>query len=109
MLLPLFIRHKDIWKRVELEDVICLKTEGNYTTLNFRNKASYVARSTMAGALKRLPEELFVRTDRSHAASIYHITAIHKDKLELIMSDKSRIPFSKNMYKQILKQLTVFE
>ena len=109
MLMPLFVRHKSTWKRIELEDVVRLETEGNYTQLFVANNTFYLARLTMAKALKKLPPELFVRTDRSNAVSIYHIVAVHKESRELLMSDKSKVPIARYLYKDVIRQLNIFE
>ena len=65
-----------------------------------------MVRSTLSGALSKLPPEIFIKIHRSLAASIYFIEAI--DKNQLIVGGEP-IPISKQYYGSILEQLNIIE
>ena len=106
MLKPFFVRENKVLKKIIPEDVICLSTEENYTRIFLVNKTYYTVRSTLSGALKKLPPEMFIKINRSVVASVYHIDDIHKDHL---MIGTQSIPIAKQYYKSLIDKLNVIE
>src|SRR6266849_5857240 len=96
MLNPFFVWQNKILKRIDPELVMCLYTEGNYTKIYLSDHTYYLVRSTLSGALKKLPPEMFIRIHRSLVASIYFIDHIAKD--HLIIGGES-IPIGRQYYK----------
>jgi DNA-binding LytR/AlgR family response regulator len=106
MLKPFFVWQNKELKRVNPEDVICLSTEGNYTRIYLADKTFYMVRSSLWGALKKLPPDIFIKIHRSFIASIYHISSIHKDYL--VVRDEA-LPIGKRYYKSVLAKLDIIE
>jgi DNA-binding LytR/AlgR family response regulator len=93
---PFFVWQDRMLKKVFSEDVLCLATEGNYTRIFLKDKTNYMVRSTLANVLKKLPADMFVRTHRSYAVSVYYIDNIFKDHL---LIGKEPIPIASNTIK----------
>ena len=106
MLKPFFVRENKVLKKINPGDVICLSTEGNYTRIFLVDKTYYMLRSTLSGALKKLPPDMFIKIHRSYIASIYHIDDIHKD--HLLIGGES-VPIAKQYYKSLIDKLNVIE
>ena len=103
---PFFVWQNKVLKRIDPGMVMCLETIGNYTKLVLSDLTIYMVRSTLSGALKKLPPELFIRIHRSLAANIYFIDDIAKD--HLIIGGES-IPIGKQYYKTSIRKLNIIE
>ena len=106
MLKPFFVRHNKVLRKINPEDVMCLSTEGNYTRIFLANKTYYMVRSSLSGALKKLPPDIFIKIHRSYVASVYHIDGIHKD--HLLVGDEP-LPIAKQYYKSLIDRLNIIE
>jgi DNA-binding LytR/AlgR family response regulator len=106
MLKPFFVWHNKVLKSISPEDVMCLETEGNYTKIVLSDKTYYHVRSSLASALKKLPPEMFIKTHRSYAVSIYFIDDIAKDHLTV---GGIPIPLARQYYRTVIEQLNVIK
>jgi|SRR5688572_11557359 DNA-binding LytR/AlgR family response regulator len=106
MLKPFFIWHNGVLKRVNPEEVMCLVAVKNYTKIYFSDKTHCMARSSLSGALKKLPPEIFIKIHRSCVVSIYFIDNIARDHLTI---GKETIPIGRRYYESFIKQLNVIE
>ena len=106
MLKPFFVWQNGVLKRINPEEVVCLVAFKNYTKIHLSNKTHCLARSSLSGALKKLPPDIFVKIHRSCAVSIYFIDNIAKD--HLIIGQES-IPIGRQYYRSFIKQLNVIE
>ena len=93
MLKPFFVWQNKVLKRIDPGKVMILSTEGNYTRIFLSDHTYYLVRSSLSGALKRLPPEMFIKIHRSLVASIYFIDHIAKD--HLIIGEVFRKRFKK--------------
>jgi len=103
---PFFVWHKKVLISIRPEDVMCLSTEGNYTRIFLSNKTHCMVRSTLSGALKKLPPDMFIKTHRAYAVSVYFIGTIAKDHLTI---GKEIIPIARQYYKSVINQLNIIE
>lgn len=102
---PFFVWQNKVLKSVNPEDVMCLLTEGNYTKIILSDKF-YLVRSSLSGALKKLPPEMFIKTHRSFAASIHFIDNIARDHLTI---GNESIPIARQYYKLVIERLNIIE
>jgi len=108
MLKPFFVWHNKVLKGVHPTDVVALSTEGNYTVIILSDKSSFMVRSTLSGALRKLPPEMFIKIHRSHVVSIDFIDTIDRDHLTVTIGKKP-FPISRQYYRRVIKQLNVIE
>jgi len=106
MLKPFFVWQNKALKSIHPEKVMCLSTEGNYTRIFLSDKTTYLVRTTLSGALKRLPPEIFIKIHRSHAVSIFFIDKIARDHLTI---GREPIPVAKQYYRSVIEQLNIIE
>ena len=106
MLKPFFIRYNKLLVRVFPDDVMCLSTEGNYTRIHMQDKTYYMVRSTLSSALKKLPQDIFIKVHRSYVANIYYIVSIDRDH---IMVNDRAMPVGRQYYKGLVGKLDVIE
>jgi DNA-binding LytR/AlgR family response regulator len=106
MLMPFFVRQDRMLVKVNPIDVVGLSTEGNYTRIFLSDKTYYLVRSTLSNALKKLSPDIFIKTHRSYAASVYYIDRVFKDHL---LIGKEPIPIGKQYYKSVMSKLTIIE
>ena len=103
---PFFVRQNGVLKKIDPDEVICLFTEGNYTKIFLTNHIYYHVRTTLSGALKRLPKDTFIRINRKMVTSIYFMDLIARDHLII---EGEPIPISKQYYASMLAQLNIIE
>lgn len=106
MLNPFFVRQNKVLKKIDPGQVTFLITEGNYTRIYLSDKTYYMVRSSLSGALKKLPPQMFIKIHRSLVASIYFIDDIAKD--HLIIGGEP-VPIGRQYYKTAIRQLTIIE
>ena len=106
MLKPFFIRQNKLLKKIQPEDVIGLSTEGNYTRIFLANKTFYMVRSTLSNALKKLPQDMFIKIHRSIVVSVYYIDDIEKDHLVI---DGESLPIGRQFYQSFIDKLNIIE
>ena len=104
MSMPFFIRVNRILKRIDPTQVICLQTQKNYTKIVLSDKTYFEVRSTLKGALKKLPSEIFMQIHKSLVASIYFIDDVAKDHL-VIMGES--VPIGGEYYDAVIKKLNI--
>ena len=63
--------------RISVDDIIMLKAEENYTTINTRSQRPRMVRQYLSELLDQLPVELFVRIHRSYVVNKNFISEIH--------------------------------
>jgi len=103
---PFFVWQNKVLKNINPEHVMCLCTEGNYTKIILSDKSYYLVRSALSGALKKLPADMFIKTHRSFAASIYFIDNIARDHLTV---KGESIPIARQYYRSVIERLNVIE
>ncbi len=70
------------------------------------DKSHYLVRSSLSGALKKLPSDIFIKIHRSLVVSIYFIDDISKDHL---IVDGEPMPIGNQYYKMTIKRLNIIE
>jgi two-component system response regulator LytT len=107
MLKPFFVRYNKVLKRIDPEKVICLSTERNYTRIYLTDKIYYMVRTSLSAAVKKLPQDMFIRIDRSLVVSIYFIDDIARD--HLILAGEESVNIGKQYYRTVIKRLNIIE
>ncbi|NII28392.1 LytTR family transcriptional regulator [Pseudoflavitalea sp. X16] len=106
MLKPFFVWQNKVLKRLKPEEVVCLVAEKNYTKIHLSNKTHCLVRSTLSGALTKLPPEIFIKIHRSCVVSIYFIDNIARDHLTI---SGEPLPIGRQYYRSVIKQLNIID
>jgi DNA-binding LytR/AlgR family response regulator len=70
-----FIKEEHIYIKVRFEEILWMKSDGNYIDLCTKDK-SHVVRSSLKVFLDQLPENMFFQTHRSYVVNIKRISTI---------------------------------
>ena len=104
MLKPIFVWQDKLLRKVDLLEVAFLVTEKNYTRICFPDETCFMVRSSLTVALKKFPPDIFIRTHRAYAVSVFHIDNIAKDHLQV---GTIGVPISKPYYDALIEQLAI--
>lgn len=103
---PFFISQSKVLKRIDPAQVMCLLTVKNYTNICLADETIYMVRSSLSGAVKKLPPDMFVKIHRSTVVSINYIDDIARD--HLIIKGVS-MAIGRQYYKTFIKKLNIIE
>lgn len=106
MLKPVFVWQEKVLHRVNPREIICLVTEENYIKVHFPGDIYIMIRCTLSNALKKLPADMFIRTDRACAVSIFYIDKVYR---EYLVIGEQTIPIAKQFYKSVLEKLDILK
>lgn len=106
MLAPFFVWQDKALTRIHAEEIMYLKTEGNYTKIFLLDRGHCLVRSTLSRVLKQLPRDMFIRTHRSYAVSVHYIDHLVRDHLVI---EEEPIPIGKQYYNRVVSRLNVIE
>jgi DNA-binding LytR/AlgR family response regulator len=104
MLKPVFVTHEGALMPVDILDIVCLRVDNNYTRMYLSNKTHCIVCLSLTGVLKRLPDDIFIRTSRTYAVSVYFIERI--EKTTVIVAGEP-IPIARDKYGSVLEKLVV--
>lgn len=77
-----FVKDGMYFQKVSFEDVLFLKSEGNYTEIYTANKI-HLIRSLLKDVDSRLPKNLFKRVHRSHIINFSKLTSISNTEIKI--------------------------
>jgi DNA-binding LytR/AlgR family response regulator len=92
----LFIKDKFNYQKLEIEDILWVKSDGNYLEIQTSSKRKLV-RATLQGFLENLDEN-FLRVHKSYVVNIKHLTKIDSNYIYIT---SNKIPVSKS-YREVL-------
>ncbi|MCH7411628.1 response regulator transcription factor [Belliella sp. DSM 111904] len=90
----LFIRDRGWLKKINIEDINYIKTEGSYTRIFTKDK-EFILRSTIREIMANLPTNKFIRIHKSYIVNFDNIDAVSPSE---VMIGNSNIPISKTYY-----------
>jgi hypothetical protein len=103
-----FYRKNGCLKKINIDDILYLVADNNYTTFQEMNTYHYV-RITLDAALSLLPENKFQRIHRSYAVSLDHIDLVKRDTVTFRSIDDLELPVSRQFYVQFTKQVVILD
>ena len=104
------ISTKDGIEYKEMEEVVRLEANSNYTSIVLANKQKYLVPKTLKEYEKVLcaNEKKFMRIHQSHIINLQHVTRYYKENGGLIeMKDGAKLPLSKNKKEDFLQWLNI--
>lgn len=94
----LFVKKKDNFIKVKLEDIKYLKTEGNYINIVVGAKEKHLIRNSIKNIMSFLPDEMFIQTHKSFLINLNHLDQFSYNQVTI---EGEEIPLSKN-YRDLL-------
>lgn len=99
----LFIKDKFKYTKLIINDILWIKSDGNYLEINTINKKE-VIRATMSGFMERLSRGNFFRTHKSYIVNLDYLSRFETPYVTIV---NTRIPISKTFSDELLKRLKV--
>jgi LytTr DNA-binding domain len=91
-----FIKEKDKYFWITLDDIVCFEALGNYVKIHLENKV-IIFYNTLNNLVKRLPQGLFFRANRSFLVNLNFVATIKnsdKGMIKLILKNKFEVELS---------------
>jgi two-component system LytT family response regulator len=93
---------------VDIEKIVRLEADGNYTKLFFEKDKSVLSTKNLKEYEDQLPHSLFFRTHHSHLVNLRHVLEYYRGEGgSLKMVDQSQVPVAKRRKKSFLEQFQV--
>jgi two-component system, LytTR family, response regulator len=98
----IFVKDGYDWVRVSLEDLLFVKSEGNYLTFNEINKKT-LTRMTLTEAVELLPKKFFFRIHKSFLVNLNHVQKIERHQLSV--TNGELVPIAANYHADFMEAL----
>ncbi|WP_405609090.1 LytR/AlgR family response regulator transcription factor [Polaribacter sp. Asnod1-A03] len=98
-----FIKDKYMRIKLQISDILFIKSEGNYLEINLENK-KHVIRSKLSEFKKLLPTKIFFQTHQRYVINLTKIKAVGKKKLTI---HNDEIPISSKYKESVSKLFTI--
>ncbi len=99
----LFIKDKFKYTKLNISDILWIKSDGNYLEIQTTKKEELI-RATLTNFIERLNSDLFFRTHKSYIVNLDYLSKIETNYVTIVAS---KIPITKNYYDELVKKLNV--
>ncbi|MBL7885304.1 MAG: response regulator [Flavobacterium sp.] len=99
----LFIKDKFKYTKLNISDILWIKSDGNYLEIQTTKKEELI-RATLTNFIERLNSDLFFRTHKSYIVNLDYLSKIETNYVTIAAS---KIPITKNYYDELVKKLNV--
>ena len=99
----IFIRKDYLLVKIRFDELLWIKSEGNYIELHCRDKR-HLVRSSLKDILKKLPSQKFIQVHKSYSVNLEFISAIDHRKIRI---DDADIPIGRSYVENVLKTLNI--
>src|SRR5689334_14731532 len=106
-----FFRIEGVLQKIDLDEIVFLEADHNYTRFYINSKKWYMVRTTLEAAMSQLPDNRFLRTHRSFAVSGNLVVQVKRDTVYLGRGQMlvAEVPVSKQYYAALTKQFIIFD
>jgi len=99
----IFLKDKSRYTKVSLNDILWIKSDGNYLEIKTKQKEELI-RASLSGFIEKLNSDQFFRTHKSYIVNLKNITNIETN---FVLIGDTKIPLSKNYYDDLVKRLNI--
>lgn len=89
----LFIKEGSMYVKVQVEEILWLSSDGNYTQVHLKDGKKHLVRMPLKDLHEQLPQTHFFRSHRSFVINLKEIEAVNNQQ---VMIRKEEIPLGKN-------------
>jgi len=97
----LFIKDKEVYVKLNVNDILWLKAEGNYTHIQSKDGRNLV-RGNLKNMMEKLPSTPFFRTHKSYAINVNCIEGINP---QTVLINGTEVPITKELREELLNKL----
>jgi DNA-binding LytR/AlgR family response regulator len=99
----LFIKDKFKYTKLNINDILWIKSDGNYLEIQTTKKEELI-RATLTNFIERLNSDLFFRTHKSYIVNLDYLSKIETNYVTIVAN---KIPITKNYYDELVKKLNI--
>ncbi len=100
----IFIKDESFYQKINLEEILYLKSDDNYLELFLKNR-KHLVRGTLKAFQPKLPKDLFVQVHRSY---VINLKAVEAFGANFVTVDGSKIPVSKSFQDKLKAHFKVY-
>ncbi|NME70383.1 LytR/AlgR family response regulator transcription factor [Flammeovirga aprica] len=104
VLKPLYIKQDNIYKKVNIEDIMYLEADSNYTVIHTKD-VNYTYSMVMRKIQEKLKYPFFLRIHRSYIININYVTSF--DSNSIILDERYKLPVSKQNRDEMFKHFEI--
>ena len=99
----IFVRHNEVMVKIIIEDIYYLEADRNYCQVYTKGN-TYLLVNTLKNMENKLPPQQFQRIHRSYIVNVNHINKVAQNHITV---DKTILPLSKELRKELLDRLNM--
>ena len=99
----IFVRHNEVMVKIIIDDIFYLEADRNYCQV-YTKANTYLLVNTLKNMEDKLPSEQFQRIHRSYIVNIKHINEVAQNHITV---EKTILPLSKELRKNLLDRLNM--
>lgn len=99
------VRINDVYKRIKLDDIIYLQSEGKYVSL-ILNERQYIFRSTLKTLEQILPSN-FLRAHSSFIINLDKVVSLRNQENIVVLTNGTELAYSRTNKEKILSHFLV--
>lgn len=99
----LFVKTKNLFKKVRFNDILFIKAEHVYIELNVIGQKKHLIRNSMNSFCERMPDDFF-RVHRSYAINMQHLDTINSS---YVLVGDEQIPIGKNYREELISKVRI--
>lgn len=103
----LFVKQNNLLRKIPIEDVLWIKTEGNYSLIHTTSK-KYILKLSLKKVLEQLPSDYFIQIQRAYIIALPKIEDIDISTNEVIIH-KERLPLGRNFKEDLFSCLKILK
>ena len=103
----LFVKQNNLLRKIPIEDVLWIKTEGNYSLIHTTSK-KYILKLSLKKVLEQLPHDYFLQIQRAYIVALPKIEDIDISTNEVIIN-KERLPLGRNFRDALFSCLKILK
>lgn len=97
----LFIRNKDLLKKVKFKDILFLKSDHVYTEIHVKGGTKHLLRGSISSVTEQLPHN-FIRIHRSYSVNLDELEAINSHYV-IVGDEAVEIPLASNYRTEFMR------
>jgi two-component system LytT family response regulator len=99
----------DGYKTVDIDKILYLEGDDNYTSFFIHNNGKHVVSKTLKGYEDLLNDMGFVRIHKSTIINMRHLKKVQKDNgVDVVMSDGKALPVSRRRVQELLEKAKIY-
>ena len=101
-----FIKDGAILKRIEIDRIQWVHSDGNYITIHTLDQ-KFMLKMSLKKVCERLPSEMFVRVHRSYVVQTYLIERIDFQENEIHLKGSNVLPLGRGYKNELMEKINL--